>query len=84
MTGPQLIALTDAELGTLHGAGPLAVALYIALRHQMDYRTGEVGRSTPISLHGLARGNEARPGESWQQFRHRIFTTRPTAEGSRA
>lgn len=58
MTGPQLIALTDAELGTLHGAGPLAVALYIALRHQMDYRTGEVGRSTPISLHGLARATE--------------------------
>jgi hypothetical protein len=32
--------------------------MYIGLRRQMDYRTGETGRSTPISLAGLARATE--------------------------
>lgn len=56
--GGRLIALTEAELDALYGAGPLAVALYLELRRLMDYRTGEVGRSTPISLAGLARATE--------------------------
>ena len=57
--GARLIALTEAELDAMHGAGPLAVALYLELRRLMDYRTGEVGRSTPISLAGLARACES-------------------------
>ncbi len=54
----RLIALTDTEVDRLFGAGPLAVALYLVLRTAMDYLTGEVGRSTPISLAGLARACE--------------------------
>lgn len=56
--GGRLIALSEAELDALHGAGPLAVALYLELRRMMDYHDGTVGRSTPISLHGLARATE--------------------------
>lgn len=56
--GGRLIALSEAEFDALHGAGPLAALLYIELRRQMDYRTGETGRSTPISLAGLARACE--------------------------
>ncbi len=56
--GGRLIALSEAELDALHGAGPLAVALYLELRRMMDYHDGTVGRSTPISLHGLARACE--------------------------
>lgn len=56
--GGRLIAITEAELDALHGAGPLAVALYLELRRMMDYHDGTVGRSTPISLHGLARATE--------------------------
>ena len=56
--GGRLIAITEAELDAMHGLGPLAVSLYIGLRRQMDYRTGETGRSTPISLHGLAHATE--------------------------
>ena len=56
--GARLIAITELELDQLHGAGPLATAVYIELRKQMNYRTGEVGRSTPISLHGLGRAVE--------------------------
>ena len=53
-----MIAINEAELDALHGLGPLAALLYIELRRQMDYRTGETGRSTPISLAGLARACE--------------------------
>lgn len=56
--GGRLIAITEAELDAMHGAGPLAVAMYIELRRQMDYHDGTVGKSTPISLHGLARATE--------------------------
>lgn len=56
--GGRLIALSEAELDAMHGAGPLAAALYLELRRLMDYRTGETGRSTPISLAGLARACE--------------------------
>lgn len=56
--GGRLIAITEAELDAMHGAAPLAVALYLQLRRMMDYRTGETGRSTPISLAGLARACE--------------------------
>lgn len=56
--GGRLIAITEAELDAMHGAGPLAVALYLELRRLMDYRAGETGRSTPISLAGLARACE--------------------------
>lgn len=48
----------EAELDAMHGAGPLAVALYLELRRMMDYHDGTVGKSTPISLHGLARATE--------------------------
>lgn len=54
MTGPQLIALTDAELDTLHGIGSLGFHLYILLRTFADYGTGIVGRSRPVSLAMLA------------------------------
>ena len=56
--GARLIALTEIELESLHGLGPLAVALYLELRRMMDYHDGTVGRSTPISLHGVARATE--------------------------
>ena len=56
--GGRLIALSEAELDAMHGAGPLAVSLYLELRRMMDYHDGTVGRSTPISLHGLARATE--------------------------
>lgn len=54
MSAPQLIALTDTELNTLHGVGPLAFSLYVLLRMFADYRTGTVGRTRPISLAMLA------------------------------
>lgn len=56
--GGRLIAITEAELDAMHGLGPLAVSVYLEMRRQMDYRTGEVGRSTPISLAGMGRACE--------------------------
>ena len=56
--GGRLIAITEAELDAMHGLGPLAVSLYVELRRQMDYHDGTVGKSTPISLHGLAHATE--------------------------
>ena len=56
--GGRLIAITEAELDAMHGAGPLAVSVYVELRRLMDYHDGTVGKSTPISLHGLARATE--------------------------
>ena len=56
--GGRLNALSEAELDAMHGAGPLAVSVYLELRRMMDYRTGDTGRSTPISLAGLARACE--------------------------
>lgn len=59
MTAPQqIIALTASELDALHGAGPLAIAVYLHLRLWMDYRTGEAGRTRPISLAMLATYSE--------------------------
>lgn len=54
----QLIALTADELEALHGAGPLAVSVYLHLRAWMDYSTGVVGRTRPISLAMLAAYTE--------------------------
>lgn len=55
---PQVIALTGAELEALHGAGPLAVAVYLHLRAWMDYGTGITGRSRPVSIAMLAAFTE--------------------------
>lgn len=52
------IVLTAEELDALHGTGPLAIAVYLTLRTAMDFATGTVGRSRPISLHGLAMATE--------------------------
>ncbi len=54
----RLIAITEAELDAMHGAGPLAVSVYLELRRMMNYHDGTVGKSTPISLHGLAHATE--------------------------
>lgn len=54
----QIIAFRAAELEALHGAGPLAVSLYLHLRAWMDYGTGVVGRSRPVSLAMLAAHTE--------------------------
>lgn len=48
------IVLTAEELDALHGTGPLAIAVYLTLRTAMDFATGTVGQTRPISLHGLA------------------------------
>lgn len=58
MSTPRLIALTEIEVDALFGAGPLGALLYLTLRTAMDYHDGTVGRSTPISLHGLAMACE--------------------------
>ena len=55
---PRLIALTDREVDGLFGIGPLGALLYVSLRAVMDYHDGTAGRSTPISLHGLAMAAE--------------------------
>lgn len=55
---PRLIALTDREVDGLFGIGPLGVLLYLSLRRVMDFREGTAGRSTPISLNGLAMACE--------------------------
>lgn len=55
---PRLVALTDNELAALFGVGPLGALLYLTLRASMDFTDGTAGRSTPISLHGLAMACE--------------------------
>ena len=42
--------ITDGELDALYGAGPLAFTLYVWLRSWMDFDSGLVGLSRPISL----------------------------------
>lgn len=54
----QILAITRNELQALHGAGPLAVAVYLHLRAWMDYGTGIVGKSRPVSLAMLAAFTE--------------------------
>lgn len=54
----RLIALTDREVDGLFGIGPLGALLYLSLRAVMDYHDGTAGRSTPISLNGLAMAAE--------------------------
>ena len=49
----QVVAITADELDALHGAGPLSFQVYVLLRAWMDYGTGAVGFSRPISLHML-------------------------------
>ncbi len=46
----QVIALTASEIDALHGVGPLAFTVYVLLRQWMDYGTGTVGRTRPVSL----------------------------------
>jgi len=46
----QMVALTISEIDVLHGAGPLAFQTYVLLRAWMDYTSGIVGRTRPISL----------------------------------
>ena len=58
MSTPRLIALTDIEVDSLFGIGPLGALLYLTLRMAMDYHNGTTGRSTPISLHRLAMASE--------------------------
>ncbi|TXG77740.1 MAG: hypothetical protein E6R11_06075 [Rhodocyclaceae bacterium] len=55
---PRLIALTDREVDGLFGIGPLGALIYLSLRAVMDYHDGTAGRSTPISLNGLAMACE--------------------------
>lgn len=50
----QILAITSQEIQALHGAGPLAVCVYLHLRAWMDYGTGVVGKSRPVSLAMLA------------------------------
>ena len=54
----QIIALRAIELEALHGTGPLAFTTYILMRSWMDYGTGIVGRSRPLSLAMLAAHTE--------------------------
>lgn len=54
----RLIALADREVDGLFGIGPLGALLYLSLRAVMDYHDGTAGRSTPISLNGLAMACE--------------------------
>lgn len=54
----QVFTLTADELDSLHGAGPLAVAIYLHLRAWMDFGTGIAGRSRPISLAMVAAYTE--------------------------
>lgn len=49
----QIVAITADELDALHGAGPLSFQVYVLLRTWMDYATGAVGFSRPVSLHML-------------------------------
>jgi hypothetical protein len=53
VTRGSAIVLTAEEIAALGGAGPLAMALYLVLRTQMDFGSGLVGMACPISWHGL-------------------------------
>ena len=50
--------VTDAEMSGLYGLSGLAWKLYLVLRERMDYATGVVGLSSPISLNGLMQRAE--------------------------
>ena len=54
MSTPQVFTVTSGEMDALHGTGPLSIAIYLHLRQWMDYATGTVGRTRPISLAMLA------------------------------
>ena len=54
MSTPQVFTVTSGEMDALHGLGPLSIAIYLHLRQWMDYATGTVGRTRPISLAMLA------------------------------
>jgi len=55
----QIIAVRAEEIDALHGLGPLALAIYVHLRLWMDYGTGIVGKTRPVSLGMLAAHCEA-------------------------
>ena len=59
MSTHALFVITGAEVAALHGLGPLAAALYLHLRGWMDYGTGIVGRTRPVSLAMLAAYTES-------------------------
>ena len=54
MSTPQVFTVTSGEMGALHGLGPLSIAIYLHLRQWMDYATGTVGKTRPISLAMIA------------------------------
>lgn len=54
----QVFAITATELDRLHGSGPLASTIYLHLRAWMDYATGTVGKSRPVSLAMLSSYTE--------------------------
>lgn len=54
----QVFVFTATEIERLHGAGPLAGFTYLHLRHWMDYDSGTVGRTRPVSLAMLAAYTE--------------------------